>query len=196
MANSHDTLSQKPEEWRTIPGYEGVYSVSSLGRVRRDLGGTGTCRAGRILSPILYTNGYQVVRLYRDKTSRAFGVHRLVAAAFIGPCPKGHQVNHLDGNKRNNRTDNLEYCTPKQNQQHAAQFGLLPRGERNGSRTHPERLARGDRHGRAKLSAEIVKEIHRRHAAGESYRTLAKFYSVSMRAISFAVKGETWKHVT
>jgi HNH endonuclease/NUMOD4 motif len=188
MADSHDTLRQESEEWRPIPGYEGIFSVSSLGRVRRD--------TGKILTSVLYPKGYLCVCLRREGIQKNPLVHRLVAAAFLGPCPDGYEVNHLDGAKRNNRADNLEYCTPKQNNQHAARIGLKAKGDRHGSRKHPERWARGERNGCAKLTAELVKELRRRHAAGESSRSLAKIYSIAETTVSKVLRGETWKHVT
>ncbi len=180
MADSNNNTLQEPEEWRAIPGYEGLYSISNLGRIRRDKGGVG-CRAGRILVPVLTNWGYLRLSLWRNGAIRNFRVHRLVATAFLGPCPDGHEINHLDGNKLNNRADNLEYCTSKQNKQHATKLGLA---------------AKGNNYPNAKLSDALVKELRRRHAAGESYRTLAKICSVSFTTIFFAVTGRTWKHVT
>jgi hypothetical protein len=63
--------------------------------------------------------GYPKVTVYRDGIQLALNIHRLIAATFLGPCPVGHQVNHIDGNKNNPHLDNLEYVTPSENIRHA-----------------------------------------------------------------------------
>ena len=108
------------EEWRAVAGYEGWYSVSNLGRIRRDAEWVtargGTVSGGRILQTNPTKSApYTQVRLSRHGAATLFRVHRLVAAAFFGPCPAGHEVDHIDGNRANNRTDNLEYATHLEN---------------------------------------------------------------------------------
>ncbi len=68
--------------------------------------------------------GYMQVNLFKDKKCKTFQVHRLVATAFIPTLNKRLQINHKDSNKSNNNVDNLEWCTPSQNQIHAYQKGL------------------------------------------------------------------------
>lgn len=122
------------EEWRPIPGFEGLYEVSNLGRVKslprmRRGRGVGLHRAGgRILSCNgLAGAGYPIVQLSNIKLSQRF-VHRLVADAFI-PNTNGYEyVNHKDGDKTNNRSDNLEWCTFSQNVAHAWKTGLRKDG--------------------------------------------------------------------
>jgi hypothetical protein len=98
------------EEWRPVPGYEGLYSVSSHGRV--------VAETGR-LKGIPKTQGsgknYPSVGLTRQGRSKVWGVHILVAAAFIGPRPKGLLVCHGDGDKMNNHASNLRYDTASGN---------------------------------------------------------------------------------
>lgn len=96
------------EEFRDIPGYEGMYEVSNLGRVRRN---------GKILKPSKNRTdgGYLQVVLYKNGTSKTFTIHRLVAYAFI-PNPQNlPQINHKDEDKTNNAVDNLEWCDHKYN---------------------------------------------------------------------------------
>ena len=102
------------EEWRDIKGYEGLYQVSNLGRVR-----SLNCRGHKgcigILTPRLDGKGYEMVALYKEGKARNTKVHRLVAQAFI-PNPNNHpQVNHKDEDKTNNNVDNLEWCTNEYN---------------------------------------------------------------------------------
>jgi len=137
-----------PEEWRSVVGWEGLYSVSSLGRVRRDKPGPGA-RVGRILKAVIGRYGYYQVALSRDCRPITQRVHLLVAAAFLGPCPPGHVANHLDGVKLHNQPSNLEYCTPSENMAHARRLGLFAAGDGHYARLHPEWMARGERHGRA-----------------------------------------------
>ena len=105
------------EIWRPIEGYEGLYEVSSYGRVRsldkyvKSGYGSYRLRKGKILSPGIRPDGYLVVSLQY----KMFRVHRLVAQAFILNPDNLPQVNHKDENKANNRVDNLEWCDSKYN---------------------------------------------------------------------------------
>lgn len=91
------------EEWLDITGYENMYQVSSLGRVRNR-------NTGYILKPLM-KKGYQVVNLYSNKKMKTHAIHRLVAQAFIPNLQQLPQVNHKDENKVNNCAGNLEWCT-------------------------------------------------------------------------------------
>lgn len=117
------------EEWRPVKGYEGIYEVSSLGRVRsldRNVPAlchkTGTIRdyfrKGKTLRlrPISTGAGYLVVTLNdNDRKAHNELVHRLVAHAFVPGYFDGADVNHRDENKQNNRADNLEWCDRQYN---------------------------------------------------------------------------------
>ena len=114
------------EEWRDVPGYEGLYQVSSLGRVRapekRDL--RGHIRKEKPISQSTNWQGRPRVSLRRDGTKRVHFVHRLVALAFVpNPDEKG-EVNHINGDKADNRAENLEWCTRSENMLHAEKTGL------------------------------------------------------------------------
>ena len=96
------------EEWRDVPGYEGLYEVSNLGRVRN-------IKTGRILRPLKHAGGYLQVALYKNGTVRTSLINRLVALAFL-PNPQNlPQINHKDEDKTNNTVDNLEWCDSKYN---------------------------------------------------------------------------------
>jgi hypothetical protein len=104
------------EEWKDIAGYELYYQISNIGQVKRK-------DTGKILKNNI-RNGYEYVTLCVNGQRKKFYVHRLVAIAFI-PNPKSYeQVNHKDGNKSNNKVDNLEWCTQKENLMHAFCTGL------------------------------------------------------------------------
>jgi len=107
------------EQWRPVIGYEGLYEVSNAGRVRRSGPSMdGKARIGRILRPAPASHGYPTVVLWRQGRGRTETIHRLVAAAFIGLCPDGHEVNHINGLKDDNDVNNLEYVTFSGNKAH------------------------------------------------------------------------------
>lgn len=122
------------EEWRPVTGFVGLYEVSNLGRVRsRDRvriyqlaqGPTTITRRGKILTQSWGARSpYPKVYLTDGPTRVCVNVHRMVAEAFLGPCPDGYWVNHIDGRKTNPKVENLEYCTPSENQRHAHAMGL------------------------------------------------------------------------
>lgn len=90
------------EEWREVPGYEGLYEVSDLGRIRRN---------GKILKPFKDRYGYFQVSLCKNGIMRTFTIHRLVAYAFINNPNNYPEINHKDEDKTNNAVYNLEWCT-------------------------------------------------------------------------------------
>jgi len=128
------------EEWRQVAGYEGLYMISNLGRVKslprlvkRSIGGSYTTKE-RVLKggTTCYKKrktGYRFVILSKDNKSKNFYVHKLVAQAFITNNKNKSQVNHIDGNKLNNTVTNLEWCTPLENSRHAIAHNLVPKGQ-------------------------------------------------------------------
>lgn len=129
MWNRAVTAVEAEEVWKPIPGYEGLYEVSDIGRVLSK-------RTNRPLKPNVMNHGYACVHLYSGgKQTRAVKtVHQLVAQAFI-PNPQGHrEVNHKNFLRRDNRVDNLEWMSRKENVQHALAAGR---------RVRPEKRVRG-----------------------------------------------------
>ena len=120
ILNAMDNNSQEIEEWRSIEGYEGLYQVSSLWRVRSldryesCYGGT-RLRKGRVLRLGKNNGGYLHIVLCKYGKLTHFLVHRLVWEAFNGKIPEGMQVNHIDEDKSNNTIENLNLMTPKEN---------------------------------------------------------------------------------
>ena len=107
------------EIWKDIEGYEGMYQVSNMGRVR-SLDRVKPNSGGQIAKGSLKKfgdngNGYKIVNLYKDNKSCMKYVHRLVAMAFIPNPSNLHIINHKDEDKSNNRYENLEWCTQKYN---------------------------------------------------------------------------------
>lgn len=138
-------------------------------------------RAGRFLSPTILNVGYEYVGLMADGASKPQKhlVHRIVAAAF---CPgSGPVVNHIDGNKRNNRAENLEWCTYTENNDHARDTGLT--------------LSFGSNHYAAKLSAQDVLDIRRRAATGERQADIAQSYGIIRQTVQQIAAGKRWRRV-
>jgi len=109
------------ENWKDVVGYEGMYQVSDLGRVRsldrvvNDCVGRTRRSKGRVLTPGVMSSGYLLVVLCVTSTQTSHLVHRLVASAFLGPCPEGHEVRHGPTGKHDNRAKNLQYGTRSDN---------------------------------------------------------------------------------
>lgn len=109
------------EIWKDIEGYEGLYKISNLGNVlacekyAKVRGGAYRKINPRLLNPYKCINGYIQINLRKDKKSKPFLIHRLVAKAFIENPNNYSEVNHKDEDITNNIVDNLEWCTHKYN---------------------------------------------------------------------------------
>ena len=175
------------EIWKDIKEYEGLYQVSNLGRVRsvdRRLpfkDGKKFWKSSFIsISP--NNCGYMRVGLVKNKKQKKHFVHRLVAEVFIdNPCDL-EQVNHLDGNKENNKVSNLEWCDKYHNIKHSIYTGL--RSDMVGTNNH-----------QSKLDDMKVKEIKRLLKNNITCTEIANIFSVSVSVISCIKTGKRWTHV-
>lgn len=126
-----DKIINNDEVWVAVDGYQGLYEISNMGNIRsldRAITERGTnrtvCRKGKLLKPGI-TDGYYGVRLGRGGVIRTYKLHRLVASAFVaGKSDKKPVTNHKNGDKLDNRAENLEWCTVGYNLQHAYDTGL------------------------------------------------------------------------
>lgn len=115
------------ETWKQVKNYEGIYEVSSYGRVRsvdRYVNSairhnTSVFREGKMLKQNKKRNGYLTVDLCKNGTVKTITVHKIVAEAFLEKEDGKTEVNHINCNKADNRVKNLEWCTPKENKDHA-----------------------------------------------------------------------------
>lgn len=120
------------EIWKDVKGYEGLYQVSNLGRVKSldayvNVGIKNVKKAlrkGKYLKATVNRCGYFIVELSKNGTRKTTTIHRLVASAFIDNPHNKPCVNHIDGNKQNNYISNLEWCTHSENIKHAFDNGL------------------------------------------------------------------------
>ena len=170
------------EAFAPIPGYEGRYEVSTAGRIRT-LIGIGRKRSGEILAGSSNQKGYRRILLSSsDGTHRTSVVHRLVLEAFVGPQPSPrHEVNHKNGIKWDNRVENLEWVTRKENNRHAVVNGLW----------YPHV---GEKHGRAILCEDDVRAIRDLEGVIRQCH-LARFYRVNSQTIRGVWTRRIWKHV-
>lgn len=170
------------EKWKPIFKYELIYEISNKGNVRRSLSSLphdGTY-PGRRLKPSL-VKGYYKIGLHKEGTRKMVFVHRLVAEAFIPNTKSLLFVNHKDINKQNNDRENLEWCTSKQNSEHAQKLGLYHRGEKLKI---------------SKLTEEKIREIRKLWKSGKlEQKEIAKQFDVSPSLISAITLHRIWKHV-
>lgn len=115
------------EMWASVNGYEGVYEISNMGRIKsldRTWMQGGRCKEEHIMRQSFMKN-YLSITLCKDGDERTTKIHRLVAKAFIANPTNKKQVNHKNGNKLDNRSVNLEWNTPTENIRHAFEMGLI-----------------------------------------------------------------------
>lgn len=178
------------EKWKSIPGFNGAYEASNLGRIRRCVtvskrGGRGhdSGEAGHIMALIVNWDGYVRCALWDGHKQKFSPVHRLVALAFHGDPPtKNHIINHKDGVKGNNVPDNIEWVTRSENHYHSL----------NVLKNKP---SHGEKHWKSVLNENAVRDIRSRVSAGEMQKTLAEYYGVTQGHISFIVSRKLWAHV-
>jgi len=179
------------EIWKTVDGFND-YLISNCGRVKTK------SRKIRYLHSVtrkehfrnteerflkVYENnrtGYKFVQLYKDKKSKNKTIHRLVCENFIDN-PKGlRYVNHIDGNKHNNRIDNLEWCTNEYNHKHATETGLK---------------AKGSQVSTSVLNDRCVYAINKLIIKGWNDKDIAELFNVSRSNINFIRNGHIWNQI-
>lgn len=174
------------ETWKPVRCYEGLYEVSSLGRVRT-LRPRGTCNGGSIprssdgiLSDGMSEDGYRLVALYSaDGKRKMHRVHVLVLEAFVGLRPVLMMAGHLNAVRDDNRVENLCWLTHRENVD---------------QRTEDGNTAAGEGHGRAKLTEAKVLEIRSMRGV-VTQKELARRFGVSKTSICFIQSGRNWPHV-
>lgn len=156
--------------WQPIPGFEGRYEVSAAGQVRGI--------DGRLRAQHQDRRGYWRVHLSRAGRQRTYWVHRLVAAAFLGPCPAGLVVCHGPGGPSDNRLANLRYASQSEN----CSTDKL----RDGT------AQRGSRHGRAQLSPPVVLAIRALAAGPYRQRDIAWALGTSRANVANIASRRSW----
>ena len=177
------------EIWMGVVGFEGLYQVSSFGRLK-SLARTVKQRnqyawitrqvPEKIMDVQTNRLGYLKTHLYKDGKPKDFTVHQLVARTFLGePSTPKHQVNHKNGNKADNNVTNLEWSTCSENQTHAYSIGL--------------KNQKAEKNNGSKLTWELVNEIRELYAKGEVQKSISKRLGVSTSQVCLLVNNKTWR---
>ena len=174
------------EVWLEIKGYESLYQISSIGRIksleRVSIFNNSTgLKKERILKAFKDCKGYSRVKLSKNAIESTKKVHRLVADAFLNNLQNKPEVNHINGIKDDNRFDNLEWVTSSENTIHALNNKLKV-------------SQKGSEHGNSKLNEEKVLEI-RKIGRSKSLKEIAEIYGVDKSSISLILLNKAWKHV-
>ena len=166
------------EVWKPVASLENMYEVSSLGNVRRAVGGQAT-QAGR---PLVLANSRGYARFAPSVSGKQVmrSVHRLVVEVFIGD-PRGMQINHKNGIKHDNRLENLEVCTAAENNAH--KFGVL------GHKHQKPPVLRGEDNGRAKLNEACARAVVKLSEEGWTQQRIADLFEIHQTNISRILRG-------
>lgn len=171
------------EEWRPIPGYEGYYEASNVGRIKSitHLKKNKQVHHGQMRRYYITNAGYLCVDLYGQQGHKKATVHSLIALTYLGNPPNSYEVNHRDGNKLNNNINNLEYVTRSQNVKHAISHKLFK-----------PNIPKGSKHGMAKLTESQVRAIRQSILP---YHLLAIQYNISRSTIERVREHKGWLHI-
>ncbi len=174
MIQTHDV-----EEWRPVPVAEcsSDYEVSNLGRIRRKTPKKGR-PSGLIIKVFPNRSGHLLVKLWAEGKQQTKLVHRMVLIAFNGDPPEGMECCHNDGDKNNNRLDNLRWDTRKNNHADKIKHGTTNRGERQGQ---------------SKLTTEQVLRIRELGKAGMKPPQIARIFPCSRENIRDIIARKRWE---
>lgn len=177
------------EIWKDVKGFEGIYQISNYGNLKsleRKTFNKGTCCYNLIKEKILKKatdkDGYVKYCLFLKGNRENKSAHRLVALAFIENPENKPQVNHIDGNKKNNHVSNLEWCTASENSNHALNMGL--------SYQKP-----GEGHHMSKLTEKEVIVIRELYKNNTTQKEISFLFNVSQTQIYRIVNKKSWSHI-
>lgn len=163
------------ELWKDIKGYEGLYKVSNLGRVKRlqktvrnNIYGGVRIVTEKILSPTDNGHGYKIIGLRKDGSRKNHYVHRLVASAFIDNPHEFHYVNHLDRDRANNVVVNLEWCEQEENVRYSSEMMKKPKANCKATNTGEKYIHRHLEHGKHIRYRVVIKRMR----VDRSFKTL------------------------
>jgi hypothetical protein len=167
------------EIWKDIEGFEGIYQASSFGNIKS------LKRGGklydRILKPAINHSGYYIVVLCKNGIMYAKILHRIIAKTFIPNPLNKPTVNHINGIKTDNRIENFEWATRKEQSIHS--YSKLP--NTNQLETHHK----------AKLKNKDIPKIFEMNKNGVSHKDISKIYNVHPSQICRIINGKRWKQI-
>lgn len=165
------------EEWKLIEGCTG-YEISDLGRIRS----LKFNNYGRVIKLWKTKGGYSCAFLWKEGRPKTKDVHRLVAIHFVSNPENKREVNHINGNKIDNRAENLQWVSPSENQQHAISLGL--------------RKDRGEDSINSKLTERQVIEIRELYRASKiTYKEISKTFGIHRDYVGLLIRRERWAHI-
>lgn len=171
------------EMWAAIPGYDG-YQVSDQGNIRSILKkGNHKSKKGsdwRLLKPQIRKDNRRTISIATKGVYRHHFIYKLIMLAFLGPCPDGMEIAHLNGNCSDDRFVNLKYCTHKENESHKHMHGTSPQGERNPN---------------SKLLGWQIEEILFLSEKSISHAKIAALFDISYKDVSAIILGIKWSHI-
>lgn len=168
------------EVWKSVPKAP-RYEISTKGRVRSLVDNFGRERSKPlILKQMTSSSGYPMVNLHIDKRQRSLQVHSLVLRAFAGEPTKGMQAAHLNGERTDNRLNNLCWVTCRENNAHKLKHGTQYRGE-----DHPN----------SKYTAQHVRQIKKLYQRGHSRKEICEQLGLPVTFVKDVRSGKTWRHI-
>jgi hypothetical protein len=162
---------------RDVKGYEGLYFVNEFGEIYSYP--KKTRKGVRKMLTHKNKNGYLSIDLCKNGNIKKYSLHRIIALAFLDNIENKEQVNHINGNKHDNRIENLEWSTRSENQKHSIETGL--------------RSAKGEKNSQSKLTEKDVLNIFNDK---RTYIQISKDFKISISTISDIKRGHTWNHIT
>ena len=186
------------EIWKPVVGYEGYYEVSSYGRVRSvdHYANTGIKHSekrlvkGHILKQAIKRRGYLSVDLSKENCVKTILVHKLVATAFLEKQEHHTQVNHINCNKRDNRVENLEWCTGEENRRHAKEHNLYHNPNKKTVQCKQTNMVFESSY----KAAEWVNETRYRNS--KQTKNIASKIRASCLGMQNVAHGYTWEYVS
>lgn len=147
--------------------YSDLYLVSNYGNIKNSI-------TGKVLKPSTNRSGYQIVKIYNNKTKNSVAVHRLVARTFLGSCLE-FEVNHINGNKKDNSLINLEWVTRLENLKHAKDTGLYL-------------CRKGEESPSCKFFKADVRKMVELQKLGYKLKDIAKIYNTSITYVCTLIR--------
>ncbi len=180
-------MSNIQEIWKDIIGYEGLYQISNLGRIKslpriRNIRYRPYMTKERILTPTIGNNGYCYIMFQLNSVPKRYLVHRLFAIHFIPNPENKPQINHKNGIKHDNIPTNLEWCTSAENIRHSYVNGL-------------QKPIKGEKSHNSKLKESDVLNIKEMINEGEKQSDIARIYNVTQSHISDIKHNKKWAHL-
>lgn len=187
------------EVWKSIKGFEGLYEVSNMCRVksltRMVRGSYGSQRPieEKILRQYVRTDGYYTLMLSKESKNKRFVTHRLIAEAFIENSDGFPFVNHINGIKTDNRIENLEWCTGSGNMRHAYDIGLINREllKENGMKASLKRRKIVEQYS---LEGKLIAVFESHKTAGNKTNIFPSSISQCCSGKNKTAGGFVWKH--